>query len=107
MTICHLPPGRGSSSQVALAKVCGPHQAAMCLGSVQAWNTSARGASKMREVTNSRSDRSTASFAAVISLLFTATFLLLLLKLAKVFFQAIEPLFPEPAILLEPVGRPL
>src|ERR1700722_2290909 len=42
------PPGRTSISQRGLVKPRGPHHCARCFGSVHAWKTSARGASKTR-----------------------------------------------------------
>src|SRR5712671_1549908 len=79
-------------------KPCGPHQRAARSGSVHARNTSRRGASKMRVMTSSRS-RTSASMLVLVSI-----FLLLSLQFVQVILQAIEALFPEMAIMLEPVG---
>src|SRR5271167_2938764 len=49
------PPTRASSSQTGLVKPFGPHHCASVAASVQALNTSARGASKVRVMVISRS----------------------------------------------------
>jgi len=54
MTIRQAPPTRASNSQIGFVKPIGPHHRAMCLGSVHALKTSARGASKTRVMTTSR-----------------------------------------------------
>ena len=48
ITIQICPPGRTSIWHSGLVKPCGPHQAAMCSGSVHMRNTSSRGASSSR-----------------------------------------------------------
>src|SRR6201994_4653739 len=49
------PPGRGFHSVTELVKPRGPHHFATCAGSVQACQTSARGALKVRAIFTSRS----------------------------------------------------
>src|SRR5271166_5421734 len=84
-------------SQWIVVKPCGPHQRAMCSGCVHALNTSRRGASMTRVTTSSRS--------AV--LMFASTALLLALQFLQVALEAVEALFPEDAVVLQPVGRTL
>src|SRR5579871_3650853 len=55
ITIRQAPPTRTSASQTELVQPLGPHHLAKCAGSVQALNTSSRGASKTRVRTTSRS----------------------------------------------------
>src|SRR6202171_2878014 len=57
MWIRSLPPTCASNSQTGLVKPSGPHHCAKCCGSVQALNTSARGASNTRVIVTSRSAR--------------------------------------------------
>src|SRR5262244_2974037 len=93
-----VPPGRISMSQYVVTKPCGPHQRATRSGSVHAWNTRWRGASKVRVMTSSRS-RWSASMLVLVSIL-----LLLCLQLVQVIRQAVEALFPETAVMFEPFG---
>src|SRR5437667_8843163 len=99
MTIRSAPPGRTSISQTGFVKPFGPHHFATCTGSVQALNTSARGASKMRVMTTVRS----ACFALMSFLSATFPLLLFDLELAQVVAKTVEALFPEPPIVLDPV----
>jgi hypothetical protein len=55
MTKRHTPPGVSDISWLVVVKPRGPHHCTTCLGSVQAANTSARGASSRRLRTISRS----------------------------------------------------
>src|SRR5438045_137948 len=84
----------------------GPHQCAMCRGSVQASNTSARGASKTRDITISRSAAGLAPGAeadAWLGLFFSlATLVLLGLQLGEVVLESVEAFLPEAAVLLDP-----
>src|SRR4051812_33496264 len=55
MTKRHSPPGLTSMCCVVVVKPFGPHHCTICFGSVHAFHTSARGASKLRVNTSSRS----------------------------------------------------
>src|SRR5580693_3784321 len=98
------PPGRTSISHDSVVKPCGPHQRAACSGSIHAWNTSRRGASRMRLTTSSRSAKAAAASDLAAALLLRVMVLFLPLQFAKMVFQAIQRLPPEAAIGLEPVG---
>src|SRR5271170_5846565 len=69
----------------------------MCSGCVQSLNTSRRGASMTRVMTSS-------PFAALVP---RATALLLALQFGQIGFQAVEALFPEDPVMLQPVGGAL
>src|SRR5438477_12069006 len=111
MTKRHTPPGLKSNALVVVWKPSGPHHCARCFGSVHTDQTSSRGASSSRvpSITFGSESRS--------MLFVAATFFLLLLlrgfpcrrigQRAEVVLQAIQPLLPEPAILLEPVVHAL
>src|SRR5437588_6980851 len=90
------PPGRGSNSQTGLVNRCGPHHCATIFGSVQALNTSSRGASKTRVTTNSCS-----SFGAKFPV---AMLFLLFLHVLQIFVETVETLGPEPPIAPHPIG---
>src|SRR5487761_2594010 len=97
MTKRQTPPGLNSKAEVVVVKPSGPHHCARCCGSLKAENTSSRGASNTRVPTMERGSRSR-------SMLFvTLTLLSLGLQHLQVIVEAIEPLFPEPAIFGEPV----
>src|SRR6266536_3583033 len=66
----------------------------MCVGSDQTFQTSSRGASKTRDATISRAAVSVA----------TGMFLLLAFQCSQIFIQAIETVFPETAIVVDPIG---
>src|SRR5579872_2050378 len=76
----------------------------MCFGSVHAWKTSARGASNVRVITNSRSGSGFALLPWAMSVLLL---LRVFLCLAQIFVQSVEALRPEPPIVLHPVGHVL
>src|SRR6516225_5858087 len=86
-----------SISQKTVVKPCGPHQRATCSGCVHVLNTSTRGASIRRETISSRS-------ATLVS---ASTAPLLTLQFLQVSFQAIKALFPEDAVMFQPVGGTL
>src|SRR6267143_447304 len=89
-------PGLTSSSQTGFVNRCGPHHCATCFGSVQALNTSSRGASKTRVSTNSRS-----SFV----MMFPVAMLFLLFPyITQIVIQAVKALRPEPPVVRHPVG---
>src|SRR4051812_14773942 len=92
------PPGRASSSQTGVEKWCGPHHWAICFGSIHALKTMERGASKTQVILTSRCGRGVeASF-------FAGMLFLLGLDLLEVVVEAIKTVFPEPAVVLDPVG---
>src|SRR6202453_4581747 len=88
------PPTRKSISQTGAVKPFGPHHCMMYFGSVHAFQTSSRGASKTL-VTTIRSISLTV-FSAISGLLF--------LHLIYNYIQFVEALFPEPAIADRPVA---
>src|SRR5579859_1367342 len=88
------PPTRKSILQTGEVKPFGPHHCMMYFGSVHAFQTNSRGASKIL-VTTIRSISFTVLF--VISGLF-------FLHLTYNCFQFVETLFPEPAIAKRPVA---
>src|SRR5471030_393303 len=94
MTKLHLPPGFTSICWMVVVKPFGPHQCFKCAGFVQASKTSARGGSKTRVVTISRS---------AVSLSLPVTLILLFLHVLEVKVQTVEPLFPDHAVVLDPV----
>src|ERR1700733_9570124 len=98
MTMWSAPPGRKSSSQIGFVKPFGPHHRARCCGSVQAWKTSARGASMRRVMTSSRSGK------AGIGLFLSVMLRFLGLQFVQVVVQAIEAVVPEAPVMREPVG---
>src|SRR6201996_4016407 len=90
----HLPPTRKSISQTGAVKPFGPHHCITYFGSVHAFQTNSRGASKIL-VTTIRSISLTV-FPAISDLLF--------LHLIYNDLQLVETLFPEPAIANRPVA---
>src|ERR1700724_1808223 len=88
------PPTRKSIWQTGAVKPFGPHHCMMYFGSVHAFQTSSRGASKTL-VTTIRSIWLTL-FSAISGLLF--------LHLIDNYFQFVETLFPESAIANRPVA---
>src|SRR5580704_49001 len=111
MTIRKAPPGRASISQTGLVKPLGPHHFARCAGSVHILNTSSRGASMMRLRMSSRSaaavagcaiwmvPRMVGSAASLVRSRFLSG-----LDFLQVFVQPVEALFPEPAVMFDPIG---
>src|SRR2546425_9273178 len=95
------PPGRTSILQEGVVKPCGPHQRTRRSGSVHALKTRARGASKTRSMTSVRS--AVVAAGVVLSGLFPP----LPFQFLQGVVQAIEALFPEKPIVLQPVfGAP-
>src|SRR6478735_83875 len=80
-----------------------PHQRRTCSGLVIASNTSARGASKRRVRTISRSDGVVALNESVFAAPLPIMFLLLLSEFTEVDVEPIETRVPEVAIALRPV----
>src|SRR6202162_2321249 len=88
------PPTRKSISQTGAVKPFGPHHCMMYFGSVHAFQTNARGASKTLVTT-------------IRSVSFTVLFVisdLLFLHLIYNYIQLVEALFPESAIADRPVA---
>src|SRR5256885_7711226 len=90
------PPGLPSIEWMVVEKPFGPHHDAMCAGSVQAWNTISRGASKTRVITIS---------AASLAALLADILLLLLFEFLQTFVQPVEALLPRPPVMIHPVGN--
>src|SRR5580700_10547008 len=88
------PPTRISILQTGAVKPFGPHHCITYFGSVHAFQTNSRGASKVL-VTTIRSTSLTV-FSAISGLLF--------LQLIDNYFQFVEALFPESAIAHRPVA---
>src|ERR1700733_5519081 len=88
------PPTRKSISQTGAVKPLGPHHCMMYFGSVHAFQTSSRGASKIL-VTTIRSISLT-----VLSVISDLLFFHLIYN----YFQFVKALFPEPAIANRPVA---
>src|ERR1700680_2873959 len=88
------PPTRKSILQTGAVKPFGPHHCMMYFGSVHAFQTNSRGASKTR-VTTIRSISFTV-FSVISDLLF--------LHLIYNYFQFVEALFPESAFANRPVA---
>src|SRR6185437_4095630 len=92
------PPTRTSIWKPSEVKPFGPHQLAACSASVQALKTRRRGASMTRVRTSSR------SAVCWSESVLAATSLLLALQLFQVVLQPVEALFPEDAIVFQPIG---
>src|SRR6202167_3853291 len=90
----NFPPTRKSILQTGAVKPFGPHHCMMYFGSVHAFQTNSRGASKTL-VTTIRSVSLTVLFV-ISDLLF--------FHLLHNLFQLVETLFPEPAIAKRPVA---
>src|SRR5262245_12072777 len=107
MTKRHTPPGRKSWACVVVVKPFGPHHCARCFGSVHTENTNARGASNTREPMIERGSRSRSILFFTVIVFYPLGLFRLGLQYLQVVVEPIEPLFPESAILLEPlVGFP-
>src|SRR5262245_48616090 len=103
----YLPPTRRSILQAGDVKSFGPHQRIIRSGSVHAFHTNSRGASKTRVMTISLS-------AVFVELLIGSAMLFLLgfrlsvlrlafLQLAQILVQTVEAFFPVTAIAPNPV----
>src|SRR6266513_556126 len=92
-------PGRKSNSQTGLENSWGPHHCATCSRSVQALNTSSRGASNTRVSTNS---------CSLFAMMFPVAILFpLFLNISQIVIQPFKALRPEPPVLRSPVGNVL
>src|SRR5262245_1305360 len=84
---------------MVVVKPLGPHHSFMCSGRVKASNTSSRGASSSRVKVSSRPRTVARSVLSV-----AAIFLLLLaLHPVQVVLEPVQALFPEAAVVLDPV----
>ena len=96
------PPGRTSILSTMVEYRLGPHHLGISFGSVHAFHTSSRGASKVCVVTSSRSDFLT-------NLLFAGMFVFLLSSCItdffEVFVQSGEAVLPQDAVSGEPPER--
>src|SRR5260370_14426467 len=111
MTIRKAPPGRRSISHTGLVKPRGPHHFAKWSGSVHILNTSSRGASMRRLRMSSRSAAAVAGCAIGIvprmvasAAWFAGSGFLRGLDFLQILVQPVEALFPEPAVVLDPIG---
>src|ERR1700758_148998 len=90
----NFPPSRKSILQAGEVKPFGPHHCMMYFGSVHAFQTNSRGASKTRVI-------------VIRSVSLTVLFVisdLLFFHLLHNLFQLVETLFPEPAIAKRPIA---
>src|SRR5262249_36894224 len=101
----HVPPGCASCSKCVAVKPRGPIQCLACDGSVHTFQTSARGASKMRVMTSIRSSGSmTAAGAEALRLRALAALLLLLgLQLPRALLESNKAFSPNPRQALDQV----
>src|SRR6476619_612327 len=91
----HSPPTRNSNARVLVLNPSGPHHRDRCRTSVNASNTSSRGALMTREITISRSAVPDRAGASVLSLP-SSLVLPRLLEVLHVGVQPVEALVPEP-----------
>src|ERR1700740_763531 len=90
----NFPPTRKSILQKGVVKPFGPHHCITYFGSVHAFQTNSRGASKTPVIT----------IRSVSLTVFLAIFELHLFHLIHNHIQLVETLFPEPAIISRPVA---
>src|SRR5438270_7460358 len=88
-------------SQEIVVKPRGPHHCAACFASVQAANTTSRGASNVRVIV---SPRCPASLAALSLARILVPPWPLRLDPGEIVVQAVEALFPEPPVIFDPIG---
>src|SRR6185436_2736386 len=81
-----------------------PHHRATCSGLLIASNTRWRGASNRRVIRISRSDGVVTLKVSLFATRPPTMFLLLRFEMLQVGVQAIEPLFPDGAVALGPLG---
>src|SRR5438132_410860 len=101
MTKSHSPPTRNSNDFVVVVNPSGPHHRDRCRTSVNASNTTSRGALMTREITISRSAVADCAGAPRPVALIKLILLPCLLEVLHVLVQPVEALVPEP---LEPAG---
>src|SRR5215475_512650 len=102
MTKRHTPPGRKSYACVVVLKPSGPHHCARCFGSVHTENTNVRGASSTRVPIIERGSFSRSMLFLTAMVFLPLVLFLLRLQHLQITVEAIEPLFPEPSVFLEP-----
>src|SRR5213593_1466451 len=100
----YFPPTRKSILQTGAVKFFGPHQRLTCSGSVHAFHTSSRGASKVRVIT-SPSDSFFVAMFLFLPFCFVTLNLFQGLYFFKIFFECVEFYSPEFAVLLHPFGN--
>src|SRR5437763_15291964 len=88
-------------SQEIVVKPCGPHHCAACSASVQAANTTSRGASKTRVTVSSCPDALLAP-SSLARIPFSPRSPRL--DPGQIFVQAVEAFLPEAAVILDPIG---
>src|SRR5215470_3920732 len=101
MQVRQAPPSRTSILHSGVVNPSGPHQRTSCAGSVQAPNTSARGASSVRVTTSSRFFLGAAAARFLVAATALPSCFLDVRHEAGEFIQAA---LPEAAIVGEPVG---
>src|SRR4249919_2229021 len=101
MTNRHFPPGRRSKLCVVVVNPFGPHHSDKCLGSVNAANTSSRGASNTRVPMIERGSCARSRLFSSAMLRLPLAFLLFGLQSFQIVAQAIETFVPKPAIFLD------
>src|SRR5580658_7067797 len=101
------PPTLASISQSGVVKPFGPHHREACDASVQTAKTSSRGAFNTRLMTTSRPGSNSAGPLLFAWLWFTMflLFSVALLQFVQILVKAIEALFPETAVVLQPIGN--
>src|SRR5919109_3320338 len=95
------PPTRSSPRFSIIVKPRGQDHWARCCGSVQARNTSARGASKVRRMVSSSSVAPAAALFRALACMFS----LLALQSDQIGVEPLEALLPVAAITLDPLGH--
>src|SRR5260221_6565321 len=96
MPMTRVPPTRRSISHRYVVMCAGPYQRMNISGSVQARQTSSRGASKTRSIR---------TWAPVVSVLVLGPAVIArLLQFGQIRVESIESLLPQPAVVLDPVG---
>src|SRR5262249_13128370 len=104
-----LPPARASPSQCEISKPWGADQWRRCSGSIQAWKTRLRGASKTRMMTSSsllervRDSLLRSAAMPIVLLLVMPGPVRPGLERFQVLVEAVQPLFPVTAVPLPPL----
>src|SRR5258707_1539798 len=96
MPMTRLPPTRRSISHRYVVMCAGPYQRMNISGSVQARQTSSRGASKTRSIRT--------CVEALVAWVLGPAVIARLLQFGQICVESIESLLPEPAVVLDPVG---
>src|SRR5919197_1000044 len=96
-----VPPGLTSIFSTIVVLFLNPHHCGIKFGSVCALNTSSRGASKMRVITTSRSER---IVNVELELFFAGMFTLLFLNFLQKLIEAVETFAPQLLEGVDPVS---